>query len=169
MAMPERGRSGIRGRHCDKMQKTQAALRSQVQARMSQLESCERGAWLRQTSWMSIHSQVAEETWKQWEIAGQCCKESNTFVSWSTSLMFQNSEVVLHHIAGEVHLIILKLRNCMYINIGDIEKKNDHVEREKEWVDRLSLEEKIRSCKFCTCYNYMWRSKALKVSQVRNN
>lgn len=57
----------------------------------------------------------------------------------------------------------------MYINIGDIEKKNDHVEREKEWVDRLSLEEKIRSCKFCTCYNYMWRSKALKVSQVRNN
>lgn len=118
---------------------------------------------------MSIHGQVAEETWKQWEIAGQCCKESNTFVSWSTSLMFQNSEVVLHHIAGEVHLIILKLRNCMYINIGDIEKKNDHVEREKEWVDRLSLEEKIRSCKFCTCYNYMWRSKALKVSQVRNN
>lgn len=42
--------------------------------------------------------------------------------------MFQSREVV-HHIAG-------MLRNCMYINIGDIEKKNDHVERDKEWVDR---------------------------------
>lgn len=45
-----------------------------------------------------------------------------------------------------LHLIAGMLRNCVYINIGDIEKKNDHVEREKEWFERLSLEERIRSC-----------------------
>lgn len=63
--------------------------------------------------------------------------------------------MVPRHLPGGVHLITLKLRNCRYINIGDIEEKDDHVEREKEWVDRLSPEEKVRSCKFCTGSNYM--------------
>lgn len=41
--------------------------------------------------------------------------------------MFQDREVLLHHIAGEVllhHITILKLRSCICINIDGIEKKN---------------------------------------------
>lgn len=41
----------------------------------------------KQTRWMSVHGQAAEEIWKLREIAGQSCKDSSIFISWPASLV----------------------------------------------------------------------------------